>query len=112
MSEKELVASSKSERLLRALTSRRVVMALVTLLIGILTLAVPDLQPLHDELLVIVVSLALVLISGMDAHEAARIGREQAEKANEDLQYRVKHLLNELIDEVLEARKEQNNAGT
>jgi hypothetical protein len=110
MNERELIARSLSERLLRAFTSRRVVMALVTVLIGTLTLAVPELQPLHDELLVIVVSLALVLISGMSAHDAARIGREQAEVAHDQLRERVKLLLSELIDEVLDARKEKNDA--
>ncbi len=45
--------------LLMVLKSRRVIIALVSLLVGMLVLAVPQLEALHSELLVLVVSLAL-----------------------------------------------------
>lgn len=102
MSERELTARTLGERLLQVLTSRRVLTAFATVIVGWLTLNIPELQPLHSELLVLLVSVALVLITGMSSHEAARIGREQASIADTELRERVKVLLAELVDELME----------
>ena len=47
------------EQLRRVVTSRRVIIALSTLLVGLLVIAVPILEPVRGELLMVVLSLAL-----------------------------------------------------
>lgn len=97
------------QRLLTALTSRRVLVAISALVVGIITLKVPELTALHDELLVLVISLALMLIGGFSVDEAARIGRDRASQPPQELREQIKLLLAELLDEMLDARKEKRD---
>jgi len=95
------------ERLVQALTSRRVVVAGAALIVGILTLYIPELESVRDELLILIVTLSLMLIGGFSLDEAARIGRERAEQSDEELREKVKQLLEEIIDELMiEEQKE------
>jgi len=90
--------------LLLALKSRRVIVALVTLLVGLLTLAVPELQPVRSELLTLLITLALAVIGGYSIEDAARAGRERATLPREELRDLVKDMLDELVNEVTEQK--------
>lgn len=63
--------------LLLALKSRRVLIALCTLGVGLLVMIVPTLEPVQRELLMLVVTLALALIGGYSVEDAARAARSQ-----------------------------------
>jgi hypothetical protein len=66
-----------SERLLRALRSRKVIVALATLLVSILVLAVPELEELREEILTLLIALGLVLIGGNGLADAVRNARDR-----------------------------------
>lgn len=85
--------------LLLALKSRRVLVALAALLVGLLTLAVPDLAAVRGELLTLITALALAVIGGYSLEDAARAGRERAALPADDLRTLLKEALTELIDE-------------
>lgn len=86
--------------LLLALKSRRVVVALSALLVGLLVLAVPELQPVRGELLTLVITLALALIGGYTVEDAARAGRDRAAASPDDLRDLVRDVLTGLVDEI------------
>jgi hypothetical protein len=85
--------------LILALKSRRVLVALCALLIGLLTLAIPDLQPMRAEILTLLITLALAVIGGYSIEDAARAGRERATLPPTDLRDLLKELLTDLVDE-------------
>lgn len=91
--------------LLLALKSRRVLVALCALIVGLLTLAVPDLQPVRGEILTLLITLALAVIGGYSIEDAARAGRDRATLPPADLRDLIKDTLTDLIDE---AAKQQN----
>jgi len=92
--------------LLLALKSRRVLIALVTLMVGVIALAVPELTAVRGELLTLLITLALALIGGYSLEDAARAARDGASTpTNANLQELVKRVLNEWIDEAAEHRK-------
>ena len=86
--------------ILLALKSRRVIVALVALLVGLLALAVPEIQPVRGEILSLIITLSLAVIGGYTVEEAARAGRERAALPPEDLRQLIKDTLNELVDEI------------
>ncbi|MDL1884955.1 hypothetical protein FBR01_15060 [Anaerolineae bacterium CFX8] len=86
--------------LLLALRSRRVMVALSALLVGALTLALPELAAVRGELLTLVITLALAVIGGYSVEDAARAGRERAAQPPEDLRELIKDALAGLVDEV------------
>jgi hypothetical protein len=86
--------------ILLALKSRRVIVALSTLIVGLLTLAVPDLQSVRGEILTLLITLALAIIGGYSIEDAARAGREQASRPPENLREAVKDVLVGVVDEV------------
>ena len=96
----------KSERrpiidpFLLALKSRRVVVALAALLVGVLCLALPELSPVRDELLTLIVALALAVIGGYSLEDAARAGRERAALPPDELKQLIKEIMNGIVDEV------------
>ena len=92
--------------LLLVLKSRRVVVAFASLLVGLLILAVPTLEAVRAELLALVIALGLAIIGGYSMEEAARLGRERAAQSPHELRELIKQLLVEVLDEVLEAKKE------
>ncbi|MBL8162623.1 MAG: hypothetical protein JNJ61_11605 [Anaerolineae bacterium] len=95
-----------------ALRSRRVVVALSALLVSMVMLAVPQLEPLHDEILLLVVTLMLALISGYTAEEAARVGSESARIPPEEIRELLKDLLNGMVDDLADRHyRRLNGAG-
>lgn len=86
--------------LLLALKSRRVIVALVALIVGLLALAVPEIQAVRGEVLTLLVTLALAVIGGYSIEDAARAGREATVNTPEDIRELVKAVLSGLIDEV------------
>lgn len=88
--------------ILLALKSRRVIVALSTLIVGLLTLAVPDLESTRGEILTLLITLALAIIGGYTVEDAVKAGREQASLPPEDLRELVKEVLVGVVDEVKE----------
>jgi hypothetical protein len=97
---------SKSHRrpiidpLLLALKSRRVLIAVAALLVGLLMSVLPELEPARDELLMLLITLALALIGGYSIEDAASAGRERASQQNQELRRLVKDVIGEVIDEI------------
>jgi hypothetical protein len=85
---------------LLALKSRRVLVAIAALLVGMLTLALPEVAALRGEILTLVIALALALIGGYSLEDAAGVGRERATASPEALRELVKEVLAGLVDEV------------
>jgi len=88
------------------LRSKRVWVALAAVLVGWLTLLVPTLEPVHDELVVLIVTVALVVIGGFSIDEATRLAKERGDEAEEHLRQQIKGLLAELFEEMMVERKE------
>jgi hypothetical protein len=83
-----------------ALKSRRVIIALSALIVGLLALAIPEVQSVRSEILTLVITLALAVIGGYSIEDAARAGREHATLPENDLRELVKDVLTGLVDEV------------
>jgi hypothetical protein len=92
--------------LLMVLKSRRVLVALTALLVGVLVSAYPVLEPVQTELIVLVVTLALALIGGYSVEDAAHAARERSTQppTPDDLHTLLKEAVNTVIDE---AHREQ-----
>lgn len=93
--------------LLLALRSRRVIIALCALAVGLLVLAVPPLEALRGELLTLLTALALALIGGFSLEDAARVARTPAPPTlptPDDLRPLVRDLLDSVLDELIERR--------
>ncbi len=86
--------------LLLALKSRRVLVALCALLVGLLTLAIPDLKPVHGELMTLLITLALAIIGGYSLEDAARAGRETKDQTPDDLRDLIKDVLIDVVNEI------------
>lgn len=87
--------------LLLILKSRRVVVALCALLIGVLTAVVPELRAVHSELLTLLITLALAVIGGYSVEEAVRAARDRAvQTPPADLRDLIKEVLLEVVNEV------------
>ncbi|RMG80181.1 MAG: hypothetical protein D6712_18470 [Chloroflexi bacterium] len=84
--------------LLLALRSRRVLVALVGLALGLLTALVPELAAVRDELLTLIVTLALALIGGYSLEDAAVAARQQ--HPPEDLRALVREVMSGVLDEL------------
>lgn len=86
----------------RLIHSRRVLLILAAGIAGVLTLFVPELTPLRDELFTITAVLMLVFISGMSSQQAAGIARESAPiYADHDLRDLLREVVQEVLEEVL-----------
>jgi len=92
--------------LLLALKSRRVIVALVALFVGLLTLAIPELQAVRGELLTLLITLALAIIGGYSLEDAAQAGRERSAVPAEELRELVKGALSEFVDELADRQQE------
>jgi len=88
--------------ILLALKSRRVIVALVTLLVGVLLLAVPELNAVQGELLTLLLTLALTVIGGYSLEDAVRASREVApmQDTDENLRHLMREVVNAVLDEV------------
>jgi hypothetical protein len=91
---------------LLALKSRRFIVALAALAVGLLTLAVPELAAVRSELLTLVITLALAVIGGYTWEDAAHAGRKRAALPPDDLRDLVKTVVGELLDEMTTAKTE------
>ena len=76
-------------------------------LVGVITLLVPQVQAIRDELLILIVTVSLALIGGFSLDEAARIGKERAGQNEEQLRELIKELLTELFEEMMHEEKEE-----
>jgi len=89
------------------LRSRRVVIALCALLVGVLVLAIPPLAALRGELLTLLTALALALIGGFSLEDAARAAREAKPAplpTPDDLRPLMRDLLDSVLDELIERK--------
>jgi len=81
--------------------SRRAIIAVITLVFGVLSLAVPGLHEVETEVLALVIAVGLTLIGGISWEDAAKAGKTAgADYANmnpgERLQFSIGVLLDEL----------------
>ena len=95
------------ERLVSVFLSRRVITALAAVLVGVITLLVPQVQAIRDELLIRIVPVSLALIGGSSLDEPPRIGKERAGQDEEQLRELIKELLTELFEEMMHEEKEE-----
>lgn len=106
---------SSMKALRTALGSRRVILAIATLLVGTITLKVPELNAIHDELFVVIVTLALVALGSLgisvNGNGSGHGNGEMtaAPPTDEELRALVRLILIELVDEVTTERKEEVN---
>ena len=91
--------------LLEVLKSRRVLIALASLLVGVLLMAVPELYPLRGELLVLVISLALALIGGYSVEDAVSLAKQQPPVP--DVKTELRAVIEALLEEALQERSGQ-----
>lgn len=90
--------------LLMILKSRRVLIAMTSLIVGLIVMAVPQLEALHNELLILVVSLSLSLIGGLSLEDAV-IAAKQA-PVKDEMRQLIDAATDAIIDEMLaEAEK-------
>lgn len=100
-----MITQDKRERrpildpLLLALKSRRVLVALGALLVGLLVMAVPELAAVHTEILTLIITLALAVIGGYSLEDAAAVARRNPPQPDED----VKQLMRDVVDALLDA---------
>lgn len=93
--------------LLEVLKSRRVLIALASLIVGVMLMAVPELYPLRGELLVLVISLALALIGGYSVEDAVSLAKQQPKSS--ELQEQIRAVIEAMVEESLtELAKEQS----
>jgi hypothetical protein len=100
MSEDKSLRRPIIDPLLLVLKSRRVLVALCTLLVGLLALAVPEVQPVRGEILTLLITLALAVIGGYSLEDAAHAGRDGSALPPEDLRDLIKDALNDFVDEI------------
>lgn len=86
--------------ILLALKSRRVLIAISALLVGLMTLLVPELDVVRVEILVLLITLALALIGGYTIEDAATVARQSHPSAvpREQIQELVEAVLDALMD--------------
>ena len=93
---------------LLVLRSRRVLIALATLIIGTLVTVIPELAYVREELLTLIIALSLSLIGGLSIEDAARAGRERSKQPlSDDLTELKRELLREIVDEMF--KREEND---
>ncbi|QPC83496.1 hypothetical protein G4Y79_03690 [Phototrophicus methaneseepsis] len=88
--------------LLLVLKSRRVLIALSALIVGLLTLAVPELAFVRTEVLVLLMTLALALIGGYTIEDAAAVARQSNPAPLPETQIR------ELVDAIIDALTQED----
>ena len=96
--------------LLEVLKSRRVLIALASLLVGVLLMAAPELYPLRSEMLFLVVSLALALIGGYSVEDAVSLAKQQPK--SEDLKAQIRAVIEAMVEEsLIELEQEKWRSG-
>lgn len=87
--------------LLLALKSRRVLVGLCILIVGILMMLDPRFASIKDQLLVLLVTVALAVIGGYSVEDAAAAGRSAATDANYDPALMARQIVNDILDALL-----------
>lgn len=100
MSDNKTLRRPLVDPLVLALKSRRVIVALAALLVGLLALAVPELHAVRGELLTLIITMALAVIGGYSIEDAVTAGRERASTPPDDLRDLIKDVLDGMVDEV------------
>ena len=85
--------------LLLILKSRRVLIALTSLVVAVLIVNVPQLEAISKELLVVLITLALAIIAGYSVEDAAAIARQTSLPVN--IHEQIREVLDSLLDEVI-----------
>jgi len=88
--------------ILLLLKSRKVIVSICALLLNLLIIAVPELEPLRGELMTVITALALALIGGIAYEDGARIGRGAAAQPPQPSAELIKSLFGDLVDTVSE----------
>lgn len=86
--------------LIMILKSRRVIIALVSLLVGSVILIAPELQLVHQELLTLVLALALILIGGLSIEDAVIAARQIP--VENDVRELVEAAMDAIVDEAFD----------
>ena len=100
MSENKTLRRPLVDPLVLALKSRRVIVALCALLVGLLALAVPELQSVRGELLTLIITMALAVIGGYSIEDAVNAGRDRSAAPPDNLRDLIKEVLDGMVDEV------------
>jgi hypothetical protein len=103
MTKKKSRYSQRSHHILRVLKSRQMVIAFSTLVVGLLVLAVPELKPIREELLTLIITLALAAIGSYTVQETTS-SRPQHPIPREELR--------ELVEDVLSDMELEQNEET
>jgi hypothetical protein len=90
--------------LLLALKSRRVIVALCALIVGLLVIAVPELEAVRTELLTLLITLALAVIAGYSVEDAAGAARRRDPALDEA---DTRRLIREIVDGLLDEEKRE-----
>lgn len=85
--------------IMMVLRSRRVIIAIVSLIVGLLVLYVPQLEALHEELIILLVSLTLALIGGLSLEDAVIASRQVPPRT--DIKEQIREVLDVIVDEAL-----------
>lgn len=83
--------------LLLVLKSRRMLVALSALLVSLLIFALPEVEVVREELLTLVITLALALIGGYSLEDAASAARQS--QAPDALREQIREVVNVMIDD-------------
>lgn len=86
--------------ILLLLKSRRVLIAIISLMMSILVMLFPPLEPFHQELLILVVTLAFALIGGLSVEDAIIAARQTSSDA--ELRTLIDATVDAIMDTVLQ----------
>jgi hypothetical protein len=104
MSKKKSTRLKARHPVVRVLKSRQMIIALSTFGVGLLVLAIPDLKPIREELLTLIITLALAAIGSYTMQETASTER-QDKLQREEIRELVEDVLHDLAEEVNESKE-------
>lgn len=94
--------------LIMAMRSRRVIVALVALVIGSIALVVPELNAVRGELLTLLTTVTLAVIGGYSIEDAARATRQRDPGLDQaGLKPLIREVTEALLDELLPSESEE-----
>jgi len=85
--------------LLLMLKSRRVMVALISILVGLLVNAVPELESVQNELTVLIATLALALIGGYSVEDAAHAAKTEPRPSPDDVREALEKAARDILQE-------------
>jgi hypothetical protein len=92
--------------LIMALKSRRVIIAICALLVGSVTMLVPQLEAVRAELLMLLITIALAVIGGYSIEDAAHAARgRDTSLDNADVQQLIRETIERVMDETMPSTK-------